>query len=149
MAKVIKKDDKTLMLKSYPKCLVGLVCVFIAIFWYAVLTTDETVTIDFYLIFNGVALVVLGIQRYKVSRFDKKTKTVCLISKSIIGKQEQWFKLADVESVEMNYGRGQFARGGSVNLVINNKLIRIVDSDICLGNRERNIRLKDEVAEWL
>ncbi|WAJ70158.1 hypothetical protein [Catenovulum adriaticum] len=149
MAKVVKKDDQQLILTSYPKCIVGVVFIFLAIFWGAALTSEQAIAIDFYLIFNGVALVVLAVQKHKLSRFDKKSKMVCLISKSILGKKEQWYPLVDIDAVDMNYGRGQFAKGGSVNLVINSKLINIIDSDICVGNRERNIRLKDEVANWL
>lgn len=149
MAKIVKKDSKQLILASYPKCILGVVVIFLAIFWGAVLTSEQVITIDFYLIFNGVAFVVLAVQKHKLSRFDKHSKMVCVISKSIVGKKEQWYPLVDIDAVEMNYGRGQFAKGGSVNLVINNKLINIIDSDICVGNRERNIKLKDEVASWL
>lgn len=145
----MKKDNRQLVLKAYPKCISAMALLFLAIFWWAALTTNQTIETSSYLIFNGVALLVIGIQKSRIAKFDKQTKTVCLINYSILGKQEQWFPLVDIDAVEMNYGRGQFARGGRVNLIINKQLHAIVDSDICWGNRERNVRLKDAVAEWL
>lgn len=150
MAKIVKKDDQSLVVKAYPKCIVGLLSIFLAMFWYSALATEKVITTESYLICHAVILIVFAIQKYQICCFDKHTKTVCVISKSIIGKQEQWFSLIDVDSVEMSYGHGgQYARGSCVALVINNKPVSFIDSDICLGNRQRNIRLKDEVARWL
>ena len=89
------------------------------------------------------------IQKQKILSLDKQTGQAKLAIKSVLGTKESSFSLQDIQSVEMVYGRGQYARGGAIYLVFNDQREAVVDSDICFGNVKRNIRVKEEISQWL
>ncbi len=149
MAVKLRKDSKTLVVTSFPKCVFGLGVLFLLIFWSAALFSEQDLKVVDYLIFTSICLVVMAIQKHKVLSLDKQTNRALLVVKSILGTKENSFSLADIKSVEMVYGRGQYARGGAIYLVVNDQRQAIVDSDICFGNVERNIRVKEEISQWL
>jgi hypothetical protein len=91
----------------------------------------------------------MAIQKKKVLTLDKQTDQAILAVKSVLGTKESSFSLQDIQSVEMVYGRGQYARGGAIYLVFNDQREAVVDSDICFGNVKRNIRAKEEISKWL
>ncbi|MDP2560627.1 hypothetical protein [Psychrobium sp. 1_MG-2023] len=151
MAVTIEKDTTQFMVSSFPKCVFGLCVLFLLIFWSAVLLVEQAKQLKAvdYFIFSSICLIGMIIQKHKKLSLNKQNNQAILVVKSILGTKEQRFSLTDIESVEMVYGRGQYARGGAIYLVIDGQKQAIVDSDICFGNVERNIRVKEEISQWL
>jgi hypothetical protein len=151
MAVTLHKNSKSLVVTSFPKCVFGLCVLFLLVLWWAVLFLEheqELEAID-YIIFNSVCLIGMVIQKKKILSLDKQTNRAVLVVKSILGTKESSFFLKDIKSIEMVYGRGQYARGGAIYLIVNDQKEAIVDSDICFGNVKRNIQVKDEISQWL
>ena len=149
MAKIIEKSPQKLILKAYPKCIVGLCLGFLALLGLASVLQNLNAEFKDYAIFIGVALVIISIQKHRLTTFDKSTGYGEIIATTILGQKTFKFKLADVQEVMMFYGRGQYARGGTIGLEVNYQQQIISNSDICFGNRERNIRLTEEIVQWL
>jgi hypothetical protein len=151
MSVSLKKDSHTLVVTSFPKCVFGVAFLFLLVLLWAALFVEQEQELEIvdYLIFSSVCLVVMAIQKYKVLSLDKQTNQAILVVKSVLGTKESRFSLKDIQSVEMVYGRGQYARGGAIYLVFNDQRSAIVDSDICFGNVKRNIRVKEEISQWL
>ncbi|WP_016957426.1 hypothetical protein ACMZOO_12885 [Catenovulum sp. SX2] len=150
MARILQQDSDRLVVSAFPKCISLLVFGFLSLFWLAAVFGDKDLKLEDYLIFNGVCLVVLAIQRSRKTMFDKHNKTVVLHTRFLWIKSEDWFSLKDVRGVEMVYGKGgRYARGGAVYLLVKDQRKAIVDSDICFGNVKRNIGIKQQIAEWL
>ncbi|KMT65208.1 hypothetical protein [Catenovulum maritimum] len=150
MAKILYQSDDKLVISAFPKCIALVVAAFLVAFWLAAATKEESLKLADYLIFNGVCLVVLAIQRSRKVIFDKRSHSVVIHNRFLWMKSEDWFALKDVSQVEMVYGKGgRYAKGGAVYLHVKDKQKAIVDSDICFGNVQRNIRIKNEIAEWL
>ena len=151
MAVTLQKSTGLLVVTSFPKCILGLCILFLLVFWWAALfleQEEELEAID-YIGFTSICLIGMIIQKKKVLSLDKQTGQAMLAVKSIVGTKETRFSLEDIQSVEMIYGRGQYARGGAIYLVFNDHKDMIVDSDICFGNVKRNIRVKEEISQWL
>ncbi|EWH10085.1 hypothetical protein DS2_09842 [Catenovulum agarivorans DS-2] len=150
MARILQKNSERLVVTAFPKCISLIAIAFLLLFWGAALFGDKDLKVEDYVIFNGVCLVVLAIQRSRKTIFDKHNKTVVLHSRFLWIKSENWFSLKDVRGVEMVYGKGgRYARGGAVYLLVKDQRKAIVDSDICFGNAERNVGIKQQIAEWL
>ena len=131
MAVKLQKTSQFLVVSSFPKCIFGLCVLFLMVLWWAVL-------------FGMI------IQKKKVLTLDKQTNRAMLVVKSILGTKENSFSLKDIKSVEMVYGgKGQYAREGSIYMMVNDQRHAIVDSDICFGNVKRNIGVKEEISQWL
>ena len=152
MAVKLKKTSQLLVVSSFPKCIFGLCVLFLMVLWWAVLFLEheqEFEIID-YMIFNSICLLGMIIQKKKVLTLDKQTNRAMLVVKSILGTKENSFSLKDIKSVEMVYGgKGQYAREGSIYMMVNDQRHAIVDSDICFGNVKRNIGVKEEISQWL
>ena len=151
MAVKLNKSSNLLVVTSFPKCIFGLCVLFWMVIWWAVLFSEqerELKIID-YVIFNSVCLIGMVIQKKKILSLDKQSNRALLVVKSVLGTKESSFFLKDIKSIEMVYGRGQYARGGAIYLVVNDQKEAIVDSDICFGNVKRNIQVKDEISQWL
>ena len=151
MSVSLKKDSHTLVVTSFPKCVFGLALLFLLGLWLAILFVGQEQELEIidYIIFNSVCLIGMAIQKKKVLTLDKQTEQAILAVKSVLGTKESSFSLQDIQSVEMVYGRGQYARGGAIYLVFNDQREAVVDSDICFGNVKRNIRVKEEISQWL
>lgn len=149
MTKITQKSNDRLTLTSYPARICGVAFSFLAVFWIVAFLTDAAVVPSTYIIFNSVALLVIAIQNFKVTTFDKQRQTVHLSTTSVIGKRQRDFPLAEIRSISMSYGRGGSAKGGSIRLAIGDESFTIADSDISRTCRERNARVKAELADWL
>lgn len=149
MAVKLQKNSKCLEVKSFPKCVFALCILFLLVFWVGASFSSQELKVVDYIIFSSVCLIGMVIQKQKTLLLDKQTNQATLVVKSVLGTKESHFSLQDIQSVEMVYGRGQYARGGAIYLVINDQRDAIVDSDICFGNVKRNIRVKEEISQWL
>jgi hypothetical protein len=123
--------------------------VFLLLLLFASLFSEVEAEFKDYAIFIGVCLIFMAIQKQKITRFDKSKNEGEIVTKSILGSNKQQFRLSNIENVSMVYGNGQYARGGAISLELKTTRTNIVDSDICFGNRERNIRLTEEIMQWL
>jgi hypothetical protein len=146
---VVTKQGNKLVVSVYPKCITGLVLLFLLAFWWFALTTTQSLETKDYILFSLVALVVIAIQKKKVTTLDKLSGRGCLSVKYIIGKSESCFQLDDIQDIMMVYGKGRYARGGAIYIQLKDQNLAIVDSDICLGNEKRNIGLVEEISTWL
>ncbi|MER2491615.1 hypothetical protein [Catenovulum sediminis] len=150
MARILHKDSEKIVVTAFPKCIACIALAFLIVFWIAAVAGEKQLKMQDYLIFNGVCLVVIAIQRRRKLVVDKHSKSAVLYTHFLWVKSEDWFSLKDIKSVDMVYGRGgRYARGGAVYLNVKDKQKAIIDSDICFGNAKRNIRLRDEIADWL
>ena len=151
MAVTLKKSSTLLVVTSFPKCIFGLCVLFLLVFWWAALFLEQEQELEVvdYVGFTSVCLIGMIIQKKKVLSLDKQTGQAILAVKSVLGTKESSFSLKSIESIEMVYGRGQYARGGAIYLVVGDQRNAIVDSDICFGNVKRNIRVKEEISQWL
>jgi hypothetical protein len=151
MAVTLQKSTGLLILTSFPKCILGLCILFLLVFWWAALflEQEEELEVIDYIGFTSICLIGMIIQKQKTLSLDKQTGQAKLVIKSVLGTKESSFSLQDIQSVEMVYGRGQYARGGAIYLVFNDQREAVVDSDICFGNVKRNIRVKEEISQWL
>jgi hypothetical protein len=149
MAKIIEKSPKVLVMKAYPKCMLGLCIMFLLVLVFAAMLSLTDAEFKDYAIFIGVCAVFIAIQKHKVTRFDKNKNEGEIVTTTVLGSKKQQFKLTEVKNVQMVYGKGQYARGGAISLELKTNCPIIADSDICFGNRERNIRLTEEIIQWL
>lgn len=149
MAKIVEKSPKLLVIKAYPKCMLGLCIMFLLMLAFAAMLSLVDAEFKDYAIFIGVCAVFIVIQKHKITRFDKGRNEGEIVTTTILGSKKQQFKLTEVENVSMVYGNGQYAKGGAISLELKTSRTVIVDSDICFGNRERNIRLTEEIIQWL
>lgn len=149
MAKITEQSSNVLVIRSFPKCIFGLCIVFLLLMFFASMFSEVEAEFKDYAIFIGVCLIFMAIQKLKITRLDKRKNEGEIVSKGIFGSSTQQFRLSDIENVSMVYGNGQYARGGAISLQIQAGLTTIVNSDICFGNRERNIRLTEEITQWI
>jgi hypothetical protein len=150
MAVRIGKTKTKMSVKSYPRCILILCATFLVIFLLAAINTHNNLKVIDYVIFVSVILVVVMIQPHRVLTLDKEINQGSLLSRRLITKQEVNFKLNQIDSVEMVYGKGsQNARGGAVYMKINGQNKAIIDSDICIGNRQHNDKIRTEILLWL
>lgn len=149
MARISQQSDRILVVKAFPKCIFTLALFLLLIVVVTSVKPDQISGWQDYVIFALVCLIFMAIQKQRITRFDKGLGKVSWRSVSILGVKELEFRLNAVENVEMVYGRGQFARGGAIYLHVSKDKYAIADSDICIGNRKRNIGIQEEIAQWL
>jgi hypothetical protein len=150
MSTKLEQNTNQLILISFPKCLISLFIIILLIFLTAgVLTENEMKIVDYFIVLF-VCLTGMVIQKYKITKFDKLNGQVTLITKSVLGHKEEKYPLSEIKNIDIVYGRGgQSAKGGAVYLRISEQEHIIVDSDICIGNLKKTIKVKDEIKTWL
>ena len=93
---------------------------------------------------------MICIQKHRLTTLNKSTGFGEIVTTTVLGSKTFSFKLADVQDVMMVYGRGQYAKGSAIGVELGSQQpIIIADSDICFGNRKRNISLQEEIMQWL
>jgi hypothetical protein len=149
MAKITNKSERVLVVKAFPKCIFGLALSLLLVLIIVSSQPNQVAGWQDYSIFALVCLVFMAIQKQRITSFDKGLGIVNWRTVSVFGAKELEFRISAVESVEMEYGKGQYARGGAVYLQVKADKYAIADSDICIGNRKRNIGIKEEIVQWL
>lgn len=149
MAHIVQKSDRLLVIKAFPKCIFGLPLMLLIILVIVSFKPSQTSGWQDYAIFALVCLVFMFIQKQRITSFDKGLGIVTWRSVSVFGVKELEFKLNAIKSVEMVYGKGQYARGGAIYLHVGADRYALADSDICIGNRKRNIGITEEIVQWL
>jgi len=144
----IKEDNNEMEIKSFPIKIFGLMLSFTLVGLYAFLFKENDFKLVDALIFFGVCFVGMAIHKYKKIEINKKKGTIEFQTKSIMKTTNNTIKINDIMSIDMSYGRGQYASGGCIIITTkqDDKFI-IMDSDI--GKAKRIEKTKFKIEEFL
>jgi hypothetical protein len=140
-----------LTLVSFPMYLIMLLLAFLLTFLISSLTGDNEIKVVDHIIFITVIGIGVVIQKRKTLTLNKESNTGKLLVQTIINKTENNFYLSDVKKVEMSFGRGQYARGGTICMHIANieRPLVIADSDVAGNSEKHNTSATNVISKWL
>lgn len=147
MHTVLKDENKRLVVRSYPIWMASVpVLLAVLLFFATTLSAQNDFKAVDLIIFYGVCALFVVIHKFRKTTFDVQHDS-CLISKrSIMGEQQARITCAEIKKIELQEGRGAFARGGRLVIKTTDQDFPIIDSDIQPGHAKQ-IRLSQEKIE--
>ena len=143
-------DPQTLIVKSYPLVLVIGVATLLIVGAIFGLLSDQDIKLVDVSIFYIVGLGFISIHKIKTTTFNSQLKHCVFYEKNIFQNKTHTLAYDDINKFEMSYGRGQYARGGTLTLTTHDETrYNIIDSDVGINNEQKTIAAKEKIEQHL
>lgn len=144
----LEKENGKITIESYPIRLVSIGILFALAGLLAILfgkNENDLQLID-HVIYFSVCFIAIVIHSFK--KIEVNGNDLIITSRSLLGTKTQVLKRSEIETVAMAYGKGSYARGGSIRLDTKNEESYILVA-YDLGQRKNIEKLLEDIKPFL
>lgn len=144
----LEKENGKITIESYSIRLASIGVLFALAGLLAILfgkTENDLQLID-HVIYFSVCFISIAIHSFK--KIEVNDNDLIITSRSLLGTKTQVLKRSEIATVDMAYGKGSYARGGSIRLDTKNEESYVLVA-YDLGQRKNIERLLEDVKPFL